>query len=73
MHMLTLRVFSKRTDSLVVDQTTMVDHLERLASVTQTFTLTMGDEQHELTDEVIIQLEFDPPLVLNDDPGPTPQ
>lgn len=71
--MLTLRVFSHKTNRLVVDQTTMVDHLEQLASVTQTFTLTMGEGDTELTDEVTIQLEFDPPLSLDGDPGPTPQ
>jgi ABC-type iron transport system FetAB ATPase subunit len=76
MHMLTLRIFSKETGGLVVDQTTMVDHLKTLEQVEQSFDMVVGMVGgEEIRYTVTVQLQFDPPLVLedDDDPAPTPE
>jgi hypothetical protein len=71
--MLTLRIFSKETGGLVVDQTTMVDHLRTLEQVEQSFDMVVGVVGgEEIRDTVTVQLQFDPPLVLEEDDDSPP-
>lgn len=65
MHFVTLRIYSHGLADVVLEQSIMVDHLEKLERLEQTFDISVpGSEQ---TDTVTLQLEFDPPLNLSAD------
>lgn len=72
MHFLTLRIYSHGLGEFVMDQSTIVDHLEKLEKVEQTFTISTPNSDD--TDTVTLTLQFDPPLNLSDaEPPPLPE